>query len=268
MHAAEDAVQQFCTPIYGVRESSQPFLVGSGTILDVGEQSFLITAAHVLDENTETTLYLPGNPLVQMTGRGIKTQAPLANRKNDTIDLGIVHLERAIADKVVNVRRIAVQQLDLLDIPQPLTSYGFVGYPSSKNKPKPGRKLQLTSYIMGVLPLASERYAEVGAHPVLHFAGNFDRSEVVNRHQQRAQAPDPEGMSGGGVWRLGTYADIESGHAAPALIAIGIEHHADRQLLLGVRTPFVVASLSACYPETVPLLPSIPANLKINVICE
>jgi hypothetical protein len=266
-HAAEDAVQRYCTPVYGVDDKSQPYVVGSGTLLDIGDLSFLVTAAHVLDENANTTLYLPGNPLVSMEGRAVKTQAPLENRKSDTIDLAIVRIDRGLIDRVVNVSTISIDQIDPTDTPQPLTSYGFVGYPSSQNKPKPKRQLRLSSYILGVLPMAPERYADVGAHPSLHFAGNFDRSQVMNRNSQRVTAPNPEGMSGGGVWRLGTYADIEHDRAIPKLIAVGIEHHADRKLLLGVRAAFVIESLRECFPEIAALLPEPPSNLKINVVC-
>lgn len=264
--AAEDAVQECAAAVYGVDDKSLPYLVGSGTLLEVHGRYFLITAAHVLDENGRTNLYLPGIPLVEVVGAGVKTQAPLNNRKNDSIDLGIIEIDASAAKRVLGVRAITPSDIATDDVPKRLTSYGFVGCPSSKNKPRPGRKLQVTSNFLGVLPAKVERYAEIGAEPILHFAGEFDRSRVVDRKHEHVAAPDPEGMSGGGVWRVGSYAEIDSGRAEPKFIGVGIEHHKHEKLLLGVRVAFVIASLAAHVPELKPLLPEIPKTLRINVV--
>src|SRR5687767_811624 len=111
MHAAEDAIQDLCAPIYGVDDRSVPYLIGSGTLMDVGAQTFLVTAAHVLDANSRTTLYLPGNPIVPIRGRAVKTQAPTAGRDTDTIDLAIVALAAGVVDQVIQMGRISPNQL-------------------------------------------------------------------------------------------------------------------------------------------------------------
>ena len=66
LHTAEDAAQNFCTPIYAVDDRGGPYLLGSGVLLDVADATYLATAAHVLDRNSDSNLYLPGNPLVSL----------------------------------------------------------------------------------------------------------------------------------------------------------------------------------------------------------
>ena len=178
----------------------------------------------------------------------------------------MVKLDKAILDSVVQVNRIGADDIDRSDSPQRFTGYGFAGYPSSQNKPRPGRKLRMSSSIVTVVPVEESRYAEVGAHPLIHFAGDFKRDEVLGRSGKRVTAPDPHGMSGGGVWRLGKYQELEHQPVKPSLIGIGIEFRKENRLLLGIRATFLVASLAACFPETASALPRLPTHIRINVI--
>ena len=267
LHAAEDAAQDFCTPIYAVDERGGPYLLGSGVLIDVADATYLATAAHVLDQNSDSNLYLPGNPLVALRGRAAKTRAPLGDRNEDSVDLGMVKLDKAIVASVVQVNRIGANDIDPSDSPRRFTGYGFAGYPSSQNKPRPGRKLRMSSSIVTVVPVEESRYAEVGAHPLIHFAGDFKRDAILDRSGKRVTAPDPHGMSGGGVWRLGRFQELEHRSVKPSLIGIGIEFHKENRLLLGIRASFLVASLAACFSETASALPKLPAHIRVNVTC-
>jgi hypothetical protein len=55
--------------------------------------------------------------------------------------------------------------------------------------------------------------------------------------------PDPHGMSGGPVWRLGSYREIEGGFGLPRVIAVAIEYHAAMNTLVGVRISLLVEAM-------------------------
>jgi hypothetical protein len=51
----------FISPIYRVGDRNVPEQFGTGTLLRIGSRHFIVTAAHVLDDNASSTLYVPGN---------------------------------------------------------------------------------------------------------------------------------------------------------------------------------------------------------------
>jgi hypothetical protein len=53
----KDAVR----PIYGSDRGGKPFLIGSSILLEIGEQRLILTAAHCIDWNVETKLYIGGS---------------------------------------------------------------------------------------------------------------------------------------------------------------------------------------------------------------
>jgi hypothetical protein len=268
IYAAQDRVQTLCTPVYGVNAKGKFEGVGSATLLDVGYRTFLVTAAHVLDESAQSSLYLPGHPLVEVRGVSYRTSSTLSGRRDDKIDLGVVEMSAEARSRITNVRRVSVASLDPADTPSWLAVYGFVGFPSSRNKARPDGTLQLSSVVVTTTPAANSRYHEIGATPALHIAVEFNRDEASDREKGRVTAPLPAGMSGGGVWRLGHLHDLENEVPPPALIGVGIEYHRKERLLLGIRASFVIASLAACYPELQAQLPTLPGRHRIKARCE
>ena len=97
-----------CLPIYGGDDQGKPYLIGSSLLLDVGDKLLLVSAAHVLDWNKDTSLYAAGpvKPMV-IEGDSYRTQAPKAGRDEDLADVGIVD--------VSNVRERAMVSIYHLD---------------------------------------------------------------------------------------------------------------------------------------------------------
>jgi len=91
--------------------------------------------------------------------------------------------------------------------------------------------------------------------PAVHFAMNFDRMYMLNEAGQDVAVPKPHGMSGGPVFRLGTFAQIEEGRAQPHIIAFGIEWHREHRILLGVRVAVVLNAIAQLLPAHAGELP-------------
>src|SRR5215471_4201266 len=60
LSATQRRIQNAVCPIYGCDERGKPYLIGSSLLLSVGDKLLLVTAAHVLDWNGDTSLYVAG----------------------------------------------------------------------------------------------------------------------------------------------------------------------------------------------------------------
>jgi hypothetical protein len=93
LNQAERRIQNAVCPIYGLDDRDRPQLIGSSILLRVSIHSFLITAAHVLDANNRTTLYVGGPAeLVQLAGSSYRVKPPTSGRKDDSLDFGFVDI--------------------------------------------------------------------------------------------------------------------------------------------------------------------------------
>src|SRR5215210_833552 len=91
---AEDRVAKYVVPIYGTDERHERYVVGSGVLMRVHGHGFLMTAAHVLDENrrAQTNIEVPGRgALLPIGGQAMKSPLPASGRRDDDrIDIGVV----------------------------------------------------------------------------------------------------------------------------------------------------------------------------------
>jgi hypothetical protein len=115
---AERRVQCAVCPIYGIDSRDRPQLIGSAIPFRVAAHSFLLTAAHVLDENKQTTLYVGGvETLVPLAGSSHRVRAPNASRQNDKLDFGFVDISDTPPHQWSRYRFTTPEDLDLDDIP-------------------------------------------------------------------------------------------------------------------------------------------------------
>ena len=263
----EDYAQKLTCPIYGISEYKGG-LQGSGFLLEVGEKTLLVSAAHVLDTNSEFILHGPGEGVVvPVEGQHYTTCEYDKNGQPDyKLDIAFIVLRPASAASIAG-QVLTPSDLDVNDLPAERTLYGFTGFPASKNKPRPGRKFRPSSVIYTALPAPDEVYGQLKFHRRTHFAVNFGREQMVTRDLQVTTAPDPRGISGGPVWRLGAFSDIETGIAKPIVVAVAIEVSPKHKTIVGIRISLVVEGIRKAVPEAANFFPPtahVNANVRIN----
>jgi hypothetical protein len=215
LQKAERRVQNAVCPIYGINDRNQPQLLGSSILLRLRTRAVLVTAAHVLDENKRTTLYFGGaEQLIQLVGPSYRVRPTLPDRQEDTFDFGFIDISETEPNQWSRYRFVTPNDLDVDDVPVAPTLYAFVGYPETRNRLLMGRKFQLSTTAFVLLPSASERYSPLGLNPLTHFVGEFDRQEQVDSKKGVLTGPDPKGISGGGVWRMGQPSEFANGSNA------------------------------------------------------
>ena len=176
LRAAERRIQHAVCPIYGCDDRGKPYLVGSSLLLSVGDKLLLVTAAHVLDWNNDTSLYVAGpvKPIV-IEGDSYRTQPPKAGRDEDLADVGIIDVSNIPREQWSRYCILTPADLDVDDFPAEHTLYGFAGFPVTRNRVylttiKPS---SMACVVVASLP---DAYARLELHPATHFLGNFDRT--------------------------------------------------------------------------------------------
>lgn len=146
----------------------------------------------------------------------------------------------------------------LTRFPAAQTLYGFVGFPGSENQALPDYKFQMNSFYYGGQPANDVKYARLGYDRRTHFIMNFERDRMTDHAGNQVEVPEPYGMSGGPVFKLGTFAEIDSGAARPRVIAATIEWWEKLEVLVGVRISLLSEAIRQLLPPNAEELPDAP----------
>lgn len=245
-------------------------MVGSAVPFRSGNLAFLVTAAHVcLDHRKQTVpLFTWGT-----NGPRVLRQQRLAweympGRTPDA-DIALIALTQDdLTDLSMSYQFSDPQTVATTEAIAPGVHYLLAGYPSVRNKVKsrnyspPAMATYLvTGKIQSVAPL--QHKDKTDSH---HFALCFKGDEVLTLDGAPFHVPKPQGMSGGGVWRLDI--NLHSGLATtPLLVGIGIEYHKAEEIFVASRIqnaiPLahdLVELLSGVTPSDVLTLKQVRAN--------
>lgn len=86
--AGEDQTTRHVIPLYAIDENKERYALGSAVLLQITDKKFLISAAHVFDENKNTKnptdIEIPGaNTFVPVHGSVIKSPLPPSGKRAD-----------------------------------------------------------------------------------------------------------------------------------------------------------------------------------------
>lgn len=88
-------------PVYWATPSGTAEAIGSSFLLRVDGKRYFVTAAHVLDLNQQSTLYVGGsNALEPITGIAEVTKAPASGRAEDKFDFAYMELPEDFANRL------------------------------------------------------------------------------------------------------------------------------------------------------------------------
>lgn len=138
--------------------------------------------------------------------------------------------------------------------------------PASENQPT-GYVFDGKSYFYGGLPAPEEEYNRFSYFDyrfATHFIMKFEREAMIDETSRLTGVPEPKGMSGGPVFRLGSFSEIEDGTASPRVIGVFTEWWADRKVLVAVRIALVVDCIRQLLPQYAEELPK-PVHIQGTV---
>lgn len=212
---AGSALGTFVVPFFGEKRAELE-AVGSAVLLAVQDRRLLLTAAHVLDELEQRSLYLgrserPFGPGVTRWVTPRKNDDP--RRRSDLFDFGFAELagdeleDASLAGSFLEIGGVATAISD-----EPSTC-AALGFPQSWNRWRAQKKRpflpDLTSWAERELADGEyERFAEqlrkkrgedFRFSRATHLAVRFDPKNAAE-DGERLTPPQLQGMSGGGIW--------------------------------------------------------------------
>jgi hypothetical protein len=226
---ALEALGAYAVPIMTLPKKTQsPFLVGTATLFRFDTELFLITAKHVVDNLDDGLIITSGK-----TGH-IKFSAEMAAfeyEKGSGLDhdICVIRLAPEVEQNLHGHFKIADEHQVSTVLPyDKLVLYAFVGYPHSKNKPKPNAVASNIEwkpfyYALRERRIISELHtADKSEEFHVAFCAPFDKMMDVSL-SRRIQPPTPYGISGCGVWQLILNRDTGAVDSC-MLVAVGIEY--------------------------------------------
>jgi len=229
-NAAKEALaNEMASYVHSVRiedENRMPFLVGSCVLLRVSQRLFALTAAHVLDENVNETLFIvTPNTSVILEGQKHTTLSAYTDHRDDPIDVGVLQLDDPTSRELQEAQTLTLGCCDALASPLPNALYFACGFPHTKN-----RRANLTTATVQAnrfkffsKSLPPDFYQDVNRNVGQHFVVGFDKRHVIQDNRD-VTAPHPHGVSGGALWTT-----IGTAHRVLGILTDWFypEHHVD-----------------------------------------
>ena len=239
--ASEAALTRFreaVRPIYGVTERGDPDHIGTALLLDLPEGHFLLTAAHVIDWNAKTTLYLGADDFAQLEFEALVTVPPGGDRNQDHGDFAVARLDDALVAKLAGAKFITEPEISRSVADTAGRTYTCLGYPNSKNKVNrhKGTKVTPRLGIYTSLGRSADRLPKVAVdrdHILVDHDAKYSRDESTGARVNSIALP---GFSGGAIIDVGRIsAETLDSPLEAKLAALLIEGHAAEKVILGTR---------------------------------
>lgn len=219
-----DLYKTIC-PIFRRHIGEAPEHFASGVLLQIADDVFLLTSAHVSDVQDEYQLLVPGEDFL-IPVRGYFAHIPVADgssRSEDTIDIAYYRLLPEVVKNLHSGVKVLTRK-DVLMCDQLIQGdlYTFAGFPWRKTKVR-GITYETDFYTYSGGACSHEAYAKLGYDPEVNVLIRFNRKKSFRlQNQTITTAPLPEGISGGGVFAWPK--DMAKRNALPELKLVGIAH--------------------------------------------
>lgn len=246
MNSASDRAEQLfrtaVRPIYWVTADDKPDQLGSAVLIKIDNVSCLLTAAHVIDENRASSLYVGGNDkLVQINAEFRTTIAENGDRDSDHYDFAIAELPEAMLAEMSSLKFITEAEMAPPSVRGEKQFYTALGYPNSKNKQNmvSGLKVrgQLFSY-SSFERFQSELALKLDVSGDEHLFIDH-RKHSRDECRKKVSSVAPRGLSGGAIVHAADFSDREvllgRKPPVPRFAGVTIELYTTHQTLLGTR---------------------------------
>jgi len=223
-----EAIKHFAdavVPLYRQRKG-MPVHIGTGFFVRCQSRSFLVTAAHVLDEGdgADGRLFYYVGPRVtrDVTGQVVRTRRD-HGRDRDLCDVGVVEIVGE--EPPYPAAKKAALDVHLLlpnDAPRTGKLYAFVGFPETRNRAdRVKREIAAFPYGYQLVSDPGPAYEMLGVTQDSHLVLNFEAEGLLRGVQ--VKYPKLQGMSGAPIWVLGGESARDWAFGFP-IVAIATRH--------------------------------------------
>lgn len=248
------AVERFRSairPIYGSSANGSAEHIGTCLALSIADKRYLLTAAHVIDWNATTSLYVGNTELTLLSMDFLATMKPVGNRLHDHYDFAIGELSKDDIQSLDQVQYLKTEGISSSAIDSVGTVYTSIGYPNSKNKKADSAQKSVPTQIFNYSNTATEHDAlkkKLQISGSDHIFIGFNPKYSKDMEGKRINSIRLNGVSGGAVVNLGNLAkpEILAGTQTPApkLAGLFIEFHKAEKIILATRIQTILAAIN------------------------
>lgn len=205
----------------------------SSVLIRTLKNYYLITAAHVLIHNPKDSVVIldPGNAAITVSGESVLSEIE-GNEASDRTDIAVIKLHRDLFSAIDNLGKEFYDITNYnLDNYSSEDFYILYGYPISKTKFDMPKKTIKTMPFKFLTMETKKKIKKIDRPWTLQIGFTKNKISRLNTNELN-QAPNPVGLSGGGVWSFENI--IYQKEAGPKMLlkAIVIEYEKDRSILV------------------------------------
>lgn len=198
-------------PIYGAADNGRLLHIGSCFLLKVDERLYVVTAAHIIDENGITSLYIGTSSTIEILGDFRVTPKVNGRREEDHYNFAYQPVPDMLIEEFSRFPAFCAPSSNLRRQKYEGRAYCFRGYPNSKNKKFDHNNNKVTpktiTYHAFGKPV-QEHFDYLGIDGSHHTAIYFGKN---SKHQegQKVSSHNPKGYSGCPVIVIGNLHNVE-----------------------------------------------------------
>lgn len=248
LEAIEQAVEVLSllsVPLYQ-DHNGRPELHGTGFFVRVGSDSFLVSAAHVMDTARDKGLYFFSSPRVRrhLTGQLFRT-GPKEKRSDDLIDIGVLKLDGGATPPYPDVNKFAMDFSYLKPGYRPRTgkSYVLIGFPGTRSRTDPdAQTVGVKPHAFRLEPVREDEYNRHGVSPDTHVLLQLDLKRGFDPAGHHQHFPKPQGMSGAPIIVL--YEPNGDGNSLTfPVVGVATTYRKRDRILIGTDIRFVIDAI-------------------------
>lgn len=210
-----------------IERNNKPEQIASGVLIEISNELFILTAAHVHDDIKDKSILIPTkNDLIPFIGNVSYLPVPDNQREKDKIDISYYKFSKEWNYEFHDsISPISYSEIDFTDVQIENDFYTFSGYPHRKSKYNNNiLNSELFSYT-GTLASDIE-YKENDYSKMYNILISFNRNKSVKFNGDKYKPPLPEGISGGGIFSYPKQkSKIFQRNKAIRLVGIGHTYH-------------------------------------------
>ncbi|MDW3206049.1 MAG: hypothetical protein R8L07_10990 [Alphaproteobacteria bacterium] len=242
-------------PIYASTLRGSPEHIGSCIALKQGDTPYLLTAAHVIDWNDVSSLYIGDGELHQLSMDFYATIKPDGDRDADHFDFAIGKLPDSDVAALAGTKFINGENIERNIGYVPGQTYTSIGYPNSKNKKIDNQNRIAPATLFhhtGVAKQDSDLVQKLGVSGMEHILISQNAKYSLDATGRKVSSVNLRGMSGGAVIGLGNLADpnVLAGRVnpTPLLAGVFIEFHRDHSAIVATRLDAILKAKGLMFP--------------------
>jgi hypothetical protein len=260
--AVISAARGHTVPIFWTSPSdSEP--AGSGVLLQIADEAFVVTAGHVAQEGMEgfKRIGIPGqgNGNISLVGARVWHTEPSQDRhKYDPADIAVLRLTAEHKQALLAAGFRFLRQRDLVQNyqPEPGERIWLHGYPhDTRQKDYSALRIGVEAWTLG-MRVSGETQHLLGFEQLTNIAATYPdtRKDSVTSGLGDYHPPHrPEGTSGGGVWAVLPSRALV-GSIEPRLVAIQVSWYEEARIAKATRIWVVYQLMTKGWPELASVL--------------